>query len=140
MNPEVHKILEMLEQGKISAEQAEKLLAAVDSMPACESHESHKKRSRWLKVRVYENGADKPKVNVNLPLGLMKVLLKLGAKFSDKVPAQVQAKLQEKGVNLDLDGLTPEQLEEIFASLTQEGPLKLVEVDEEHEKVEVFLE
>ena len=63
-----------------------------------------------------------------------------GEKLSDKIPPQVQEKLDEKGVNIDLDSITPEQLEEIFAMVAEEGPMKIVEVDEENERVEVFFE
>ena len=140
MNPETHKILEMLENGKITAEQAEKLLSAVDSSTAGESEDSGKKKARWLRVRVYEGNSTEPKVKVNLPMGLMKTLIKLGAKFSGKMPESVQAKLGEKGVNLNFDSLTPEQLEELFATLTEDGPLKLVEVDDKNERVEVYFD
>ncbi len=140
MNAETRKILEMLEAGKITAEDAEKLLSAIDSAQDMGTNEQNGKRNRWLRVRVFENDMENPKVKVNLPLGLMKILMKFGAKFSGKIPQSVQEKLQEKGVNIDFDSITSEQLEEIFSSLNEEGPLKLVEVDDENERVEVYFE
>lgn len=140
MNAETRKILEMLETGKIDAEQAERLLSAIDSADDAKIGERNGKRNRWLRVRVFENDMETPKVKVNLPLGLMKILMKFGAKFSGKIPQSVQDKLQEKGVNIDFDSITSDKLEEIFSSLSEEGPLKLVEVDDDNERVEVYFE
>ncbi len=140
MREEELKILRMLEEGKITAEQAEKLLEALRKPE--EEPETKPRRARWLRIRVYENGREKPKVNINVPLGLVKALSKLGVKFMDKVPDRVREKLEQQGVDFDLNSITPEQIDELTNSLTSEGPLKLVDVDdtEEGEKVEIVIE
>ncbi|MCD6530881.1 hypothetical protein J7K99_00370 [bacterium] len=140
MREEEVKILRMLEEGKITAEQAEKLLEALRKPE--EKPETKSRKARWLRIRVYEDGREKPKVNINVPLGLVKALSKLGVKFMDKVPDRVREKLEEQGVDFDLNSITPEQIDELTNSLTSEGPLKLVDVDdtEEGEKVEIMIE
>ncbi len=135
---ERRKILEMLQEGKITAEQAERLLSAIGS-DAVEENPVRQKKTRWLKVRVYEGDTNSPKVKVNLPLNLIKILAKIGVKFSDKFPSSVKEKLEEHGVSEGLDSLSPEQIEEIFAELTKNGPLNLVEVDDDDDRVEITI-
>ncbi|RKZ30231.1 hypothetical protein DRQ33_08060 [bacterium] len=139
MRDEERRILKMLEDGKITAEQAEKLFSALPTSSGMEMQSSSSK-ARWLKIRVFEGDMQNPKVRVNIPISLMKVLMKLGVKFSDKIPPSVQATLEEKGISAQIDSLTPEQLDELLNELTDNGPLKLVEVDEENERVEIFIE
>lgn len=92
------KILKMIEEGKISAEEGAKLLAALT--------ESRKSASgaqagtgpgdaRWLRIRVTDTSTGKAKVNVNLPIGLVNVGLKLGARFSPDVDEDQMEALAE---------------------------------------------
>ena len=138
MSEETQKILKMLEDGKISSQEAEKLLSALRNSE--QQMEISNKKRHWLKIRVFEGDTEKPKVKVNLPIVLIKVFLKLGMKFSDKIPKSVQDKLGEKGIPLDFDNLSAEQIEEIFDELSANGPLHLVDVDDDEDKVEIVLE
>ena len=140
MREEELKILRMLEEGKITAEQAEKLLEALRKPE--EEPETKPRRAKWLRIRVYENGREKPTVNINLPLALVKGLTKMGVKFMNMVPDRVRERMEEQGVDFDLNSITPEQIDELTNSLTGEGPLKLVDVEdtEEGEKVEIVIE
>src|SRR5450759_5119442 len=85
------KILKMVEDGKVSAEDGAKLLAALD-----ESRRSARPtppppppgttaNGRWLHIRVTDVKNGRPKVNVNIPMGLVNVGLKMGAKFAPEV-------------------------------------------------------
>ncbi len=104
MNEEVLRILEMVKSGKISAEEGEKLLAAIgqggETMPAAG------KRS-MLRVRVDVKDPDKEetaKVNINVPLALAKKAAGLVA----LVPKEAKAELEKEGIDLnaiDLKGL-----------------------------------
>ncbi len=140
MADEVRKILDMLETGKINAEQANKLIAALGTASSKPEPASTSTNGRWLKIRVFETGAQKPKVNVNLPLGLLKILVKFGTKFSGNIPEPVTRELSEKGIHVNFNDMSPEQLEELFSELTKFGPTKLVDVDEGQEHVEITIE
>ncbi len=69
------QILGMVSEGKISAEEGARLLAALKSSEkaSLSTRTSDALRSRWLRVRVINMATGKPKVNVNLPLGLVGV-------------------------------------------------------------------
>jgi hypothetical protein len=76
------QILRILEQGKISAKEAAELLAAVDRPRAEE--EAAAVRGHWMRVRVTDIRTGKVKVNVRVPMGLLDVGLRMGARFMPK--------------------------------------------------------
>ena len=130
MREERMRILKLVEEGTISAEEASRLLRALVETP-------RGKRARWLKVRVYRD--EEPKVSVNLPVSLLKLGAKIGGKLAISLPEKAQEKLRKKGIdpsNLETLG----KIEELLNELVGEGPFKLVDVQEGDEKVEVYLE
>ncbi len=127
------KILKMLEEGKIKAEEAARLLEALNGS------EKPVGRAKWLRVRVYEKDEEKPKVKVNVPLSLLKLLTRIG-KFKDKIPSKVQERLREKGIELDEEGI--ENLDKLIEEASTGGRLTIADVidDEDGEKVEIYIE
>jgi hypothetical protein len=115
------KILQMLEDGKISAEEASALLKALGKQERRRGpvppHEP-----RWLRVRVTEQDKERASVNVNLPLNMVNVGLKMGARF---LP--------------EFEGL---DLEELGDALRQGQTGKIVDVvdEEDGSHVEVYIE
>lgn len=88
-------ILRMIEQGKISAEEGARLLAALgnrqrQAAPPPASTDPFD-TSRALNIRVYHLVNNQPKVNVRLPLGLVN----LGLRFVPESANVDVAKIQE---------------------------------------------
>ncbi|MDD3625708.1 MAG: hypothetical protein PHV06_00170 [bacterium] len=132
------KILEMLEQGKISADEAKKLLDALGSnepkknpslSSAAESMVSGNKEKRLLRILVYEGDPDKPKVRVNIPLQLAKLAMKFVPK--DK------GKININGQEISLDEIN---IDEIIKLASEVDGGKLVEVEDGNERVIITLE
>jgi len=81
------RILRMIQEGKINAEEGARLLAAL--------RESHKESrpsvaiSRggkgWLRVRVTDMVTGKPKVTVNLPLGLVDAGMNIASQYAPDI-------------------------------------------------------
>ncbi len=125
------KILKMIQEGKISAEQGVQLLDALDAgaqqrkpgiptppaPPAGAGRGSH-----WFRVLVTDTNTGKTRVNVRLPVGLVSAGMKMGARFSPQV-----------------EGLDPEQLME-FLNSGETGKIIDVVDEEDGEHVEVFIE
>ena len=82
------KILKMIDDGKITAEEGAKLLAALGESrksgrrPPVRSSASG---ARWLKVRVTDMVTGKAKATVNLPLGLVDAGLNIASKYAPDV-------------------------------------------------------
>ncbi len=119
------QILRMLENKQISAEEAAKLLAALDKKDrkADSNVPPPAGQARWLHVRITDLKTGKRKVNVNIPLGLVDVGLKMGAKFT---PA-------------GLEGL---DMEQIMTAIRAGGQGKIADLQDEEdgEHVEIFVE
>jgi len=100
---------------------------------------AEKGKARWLRVRVYDKTSEKLKVKVNIPLALVKIGARIGAKFDIRLPDEARRQMAEKGI--DPGNLTDvKKLEAIIDNLASQGSFRLVDVEEDDEKVEVFID
>jgi len=100
------RILNMLQEGQVTPEQAAQLLQALEDAPAATKARpaaqppAHTQQSlvehippagepgrapRWLRVRVTDTDTGRPRVNVRLPLSLVNVGLKMGKQFAPEI-------------------------------------------------------
>jgi Asp-tRNA(Asn)/Glu-tRNA(Gln) amidotransferase B subunit len=140
MNGQRKDILDMLAEGKITAEEAEQLIAALerDQPPAASSVEARPKgKAKYLRVVVdsVENG-EPTRVNVRVPLQLLRAGVRLAALVPPRALDRAGAELNKSGVPLDLTQLKPEQLEALVDHLDE----MTVEVDQPDAQVRVFCE
>lgn len=140
MNEQRRDILDMLAEGKITAEEAEQLIAALerDQPPAASGPVARPKgRAKYLRVVVdaVENG-EPGRVNVRVPLQLLRAGVRLAALIPPRALGQANAELTRSGVPFDLTQLKPEQLEALVEHLDE----MTVEVDQPDAKVRVFCE
>jgi hypothetical protein len=118
------QILRMIEEGKISAAEGADLLRALERNGGSRSVQPMKGASapRWFRVRVTDLNTGRNKVNVNIPMGLVNVGMKMGARFAPNV-----------------EGLDFEAVSEAIRSGTQ-GKVVDITDDERGERVEIFVE
>ena len=126
MKEEMKQILDMLAAGKISAEDAERLIDKLGDDDTKRSTGS----SRPKYLRVHVDGADGDKVDVRIPLALIKT----GIKFTAVMPDHVTEKLGEKGV--DLSRLSELEGDELYDALQD----LQVDVDSGEGTVRVYCE
>jgi len=144
MNENRRQILEMLAAGKITADEAERLIAALEDAPAPSNGASASEAMPRLKVkylRVLVESQDKSgptTVNVRVPMQL----LRAGVRLASLIPAQAHEQLDEAlsrhGVPLTLSQIKPENLEELIDHL--EDLTVDVDAKEDNTKVRVFCE
>jgi len=79
MREEIKKVLEMLDEKKITSEEAADLLDALKETKKEEQYTTLNKRKRFLKIRVTKG--EKPQVNVTLPFGLVNWGLNIASKM-----------------------------------------------------------
>ncbi|MDI6697015.1 MAG: hypothetical protein QME21_18355 [Anaerolineales bacterium] len=87
-NEERLKILKMIDEGKITAEEGAKLLSALSENRKTARRPPLRGASgsaRWLKVRVTDTMTGKAKATVNLPLGLVDAGLNIASKYAPDV-------------------------------------------------------
>ena len=149
MSSEKMKILEMIQEGKLTAAEGMDLLKAIEEGKSPKEdakitenglvkNEMLSTGERFLRVRVV--GEKTLKVNVNVPLSLIRSASKLVVYAMSFVPADKRAELEQKG--LDLQALDVEGLARILEE-TLDGKIVDVEVADPEEgriKVEVYVE
>lgn len=144
MKEERKKILDMLAEGKINAEQAEALLSAIDTQVSnqtipTEGQELGKKlQPKYLRIQVLSEKPEKgnEQVNIKVPFQLLRSGIKLASIMPSGVQEKVTNALNEKGIDLDLSKAKNENLEELISDL--EG--LTVDVTSENESVKIFCE
>jgi len=119
------KILKMVEEGKVSAEDGAKLLAALNESrkpPTPPAANPSGGEARWFRVRISDLASGRTTTTVNIPLGLVNAGMKMGARF---VP------------NWDSG-----QMEALTEALKSGASGKIVDVTDEDkgERVEIFVE
>jgi len=121
------RILKLIQEGKITAEEGAKLLNALGSSDSSSKlrpspAQRSGKTARWVRVRVTDVATGKTKTTVNIPLGLIDWGLQIGAQYAPEV-----------------GGLDLNQLSEML----DEGTMgKIVDVinEEDGEHVEIYVE
>ena len=143
MNEQRRQILQMLAEGNITANDAERLIDALEreqpeSSPGAGPRP--KPRPKYLRVVVNsedESGGDGPsRVNVRVPLQLLRAGVRLTSLIPPQALTQVNAELTRSGVPIDLTQLKPQNIEEFIEQLDE----LTVDVDQPDTRVQVFCE
>jgi hypothetical protein len=82
------RILKMVEERKVTAEEAAKLLAAIGEgggTAAGERPGRGAQAGKWLRIRVTDIATGRSKASVQIPLGLLDAGMKIGAHFAPEV-------------------------------------------------------
>ncbi|MFC2145690.1 hypothetical protein ACFLQQ_05100 [Actinomycetota bacterium] len=119
MTDERKKILEMLSEGKITADEAGRLLSAVSKDNGSYFVNTGNKEPKYLRIMVEPGPESKnpDKVNIRVPLKLIRAGLKLAALIPKSAQNQVNDALHEKGIEMDFSQIKPEDLENIVKQL-----------------------
>jgi hypothetical protein len=129
MKEEMKKILQMVEQNKITVEEAERLIEAITSDEETatppQAQGSAGIQGKFLRVRVVEEGEQK--VQVNVPLSIVEVGLKIGMQIGPQFAPE-------------LEGLRNINFGELMEAIRQGASGKLVEVKDEDTLVEVYVD
>lgn len=125
------QILKMVEEGKVSAEDGAKLLAALSSAnggsggaqtSAAYANIRSGSGAKWLRIRVTDAGTGRQKVNVNLPIALVSVGTKIAARFAPEAESL--------------------EINQIVEAIKAGAQGKIIDVmdDEDGEHVEIYVE
>jgi len=82
MDAERLQILKMVEKGQITAQEGARLLEA---LAGNSTERTRSSRPTWFRVRVTDTRTGRRKVDVNIPLSLVSVGMRLGARFAPEV-------------------------------------------------------
>ena len=145
------RVLQMLAEGKISVDEASRLLSLVNDSPEPTRAAGKKNANpRYLYVKVepkegYVPRADKwgnahhdpGKVNVRIPVSLVRAGMKMTSLIPPQAADDVNRALKEKGITFDVRNLKgDDMIEELIAALSDTE----IDVDSEEATVRIHAE
>jgi SHOCT-like domain len=125
MSEDRNRILSLLAAGKITADEAERLLDALDTAagaaagPAFTGDPSPLVAAlpKFLYVQVAGSTGDN--VHVKIPLALVRSGLKLTSLIPAQAMDQINKSMSEHGISVDFANLRPEDIDELIESLRE---------------------
>ena len=141
MSEERRKILEMVSEGKITVEEAERLMAAFEresNANGAANGSPPKGKPKYIRVLVTDKDhqGEQARVNIRVPMQLLRAGVKLTSLIPPQARDHVNSAFHKEGVHIDLNQLKPENLEELIDQLDD----VTVDVDDHDTKVRVFFE
>ena len=136
MNDNRRQILDLLAEGKITAGEAERLIAAVEKSDAPQSRADGNFKDLRVLVDAQDPHDGPTKVNVRVPMQLLRAGVRLTGVIPDRAREQVNEAMRKEGIPFDINKLTPDNLEEMIEQLRD----LTVDVDNASAKVRVFCE
>ncbi len=148
MSDSEKKILELLEDKRITVEEAHRLLGALRSEggpregpPKAEAR-ARTVKAKYLRVTVqpdpeHERASDVDRVNIRVPMALLRSGMKFTSLLPDQARDKVSGALRDKGIDFDMRNLKEEDFDELVEALSE------LEVDvrgSDGEVVKVFVE
>jgi SHOCT-like protein len=144
MNEQRKDVLQLLADGKVTPEEAERLIAALERDqqdtigPGTDARP--KAKPRYLRVEVLESSDDSKdgptRVNIRVPLQLLRAGVRLASLVPPQALGRANDELRRSGVPFDLTQLKPEQLEALVEHLDDIS----IEVEEPDTTVHIFCE
>jgi hypothetical protein len=120
------RVLQMLAEGKISVEEAARLLSLIGIENESTANKNlfgaeHKPSPKYLYVRVEPkegyHSTEHGRVNIRIPVGLIRAGMKLKALIPPQVADDVNRAMKEKGLSFDIRDIKDEYLEELIDAL-----------------------
>ena len=143
MSENRRRILDMLAEGKVSVDEAERLLAAMGESTGdtgfSAAGETGKDERKYLRVVVEPNpdagpGVEQHRVNIRVPMALIRAGVKLTSLIPSNATTKINEELHKSGVDFDVSSIKPENLNELVDAMKdleidvqggQEGKVKV---------------
>ncbi len=140
------QVLNMLAEGKITTDEAERLLTLIDQPSGVEpamadSSAGRKSAPKYLRVEVRpddgsgsESGGER--VNIRVPMSLIRAGVKLATVLPSNASQMVNDALEQQGLGVDVRNLKPDDLEQLVDAL---GDLE-IDIHDDNQTVRVYAE
>ncbi|UJW29721.1 hypothetical protein L3Q67_31405 [Saccharothrix sp. AJ9571] len=137
MNEQRRQVLQMLADGKLAADEAERLIDALERERP-ESTPRGATRPKYLRVVAVDTSGDSgpSRVNIRVPLQLLRAGVRLASLIPPEALIRINKALDRSGVPIDLTELKPQNIEELIEQLGEVN----IDVDDPDSRVQVFCE
>lgn len=142
MSEQRKQILQMLADGKINADEAERLLTALESGTETVAKNRSAvpgsgKKPKFLHIKVTSDKGGRhghENVDIKVPIMLLKAGMKLGSLMPEKARDKFSAHLNDKGIDLDMSKLGSGEIDLLVQALSESS----IDIDADNEKVRIF--
>ena len=123
MSDDIRRVLDLLAQGKVTVEDADRLLRAIAADEARRPEgapPADRPKLRWLRIAVHKparDGHHDKDVNIRVPIAIVKSGMRLGALIPGMAGEQVSARLRERGLDIDFSKLDAAAIDEVLKEL-----------------------
>ena len=126
MSDDMRRILELLAQGKVTVDEADRLMKAVaapaaqGATPAAVAGAGERPKPRWVRINVFKQakeGKQDKEVNIRVPIAVIKSGMRLGAFIPGYVRDEMRQDLRDKGFDVDFSKLDAAALEAVLNDL-----------------------
>lgn len=144
MTENTRVVLEMLAAGKITTEDADRLITALRepaAQPSAVAADRGEPRAkpRYLRVIIdsVEDGDGPTKVNIRVPLQLLRAGVRLASLLPSGAQTEVNDALRREGITFDISKLKPENIDELIDELRDAS----IDIDHRDDtKIRIFTE
>ena len=137
------QIQAMLAEGRINADEAERLFAALDGAAPPAAKMLASQAPKYLRVLMEADdkhgGEVRSKINIRVPLQLLRAGVKLASLLPPEAREQMNAALHDKGVGLDINQIKPENLDALIENL-KDVSIDISGKKNRHATIRVFCE
>ena len=124
MSDDTRRVLDLLAQGKVTVDEADRLLRAMAAdeprRQEAGAAAADRPKLRWVRIAVHKSAkdghADKD-VNIRVPIAIVRSGMRLGALIPGMAGEQVSARLRERGLDIDFSKLDAAAIEEMLKEL-----------------------
>ena len=144
MSDETRRVLELLSQGKISVDEADQLLRALNEQGKRVETSANNQTStipakpRFMRIHVHKPGKEGRRdkdVNIRVPMAVLRGGMRLGTMIPG-LHDSMNARLRERGIDVDLSKLDPAMLESMLSEM---GEIN-IDVEQSGEQVRISYE
>ncbi len=142
MSEQRRQILQMLADGKINADEAERLLSALESGdsprptgPSPSGCCDPKAKYLYVNVKAEPGSHHRHEnVDIKIPIVLLKAGMKLGSLMPEGAKGKISEHLSSHGIDIDLGKLDSEKIDVLVAALCENS----IDISSENEKVRIY--
>ena len=124
MSDDTRRVLDLLAQGKVTVEEADRLLRAITAEEPRRQEAGapppDRPNPRWVRITVHKpakDGHHDKDVNIRVPIAIVKSGMRLGALIPGMAGEQVSARLRERGLDIDFSKLDAAAIDDVLKEL-----------------------
>jgi hypothetical protein len=143
MSDETRRVLDLVAQSKITVDEAQLLLDAMNAPSADPGapapDEAERSKPKWMRIAIHKTGKEGKRdkdVNIRVPIAIVRSGMRLGSLIPGLAGEQVQARMRERGFDIDFSKLDGAAIDSILKDLGETN----IEIDDGKAQVRITCE